>query len=180
MLLVDRIRLMTNYHEIFSTLTNADFNMEEEVILESRPDPLPQPGAEKGAVHEDVAAGRALPDEGERGLVLAVVVDHPVVPYDIFAEHLYPFVGGARPVHPVADNDPDVFPGNPRRLQTVQQRAEEAVFTAVGDGAGDVGDGHRRGELRGRFSLAPDDLRQRPAGWQVHLHRELVSLYLWE
>jgi hypothetical protein len=50
MLLVNRFRVMTNYHDVFSTLTNADFKMEEEVILESRPDPLPQPGGEKGAV----------------------------------------------------------------------------------------------------------------------------------
>ena len=50
LLLVDRFRVMTNHHEIFSTLTNAGFNMEEEVILESRPAPLPQPGREKGAV----------------------------------------------------------------------------------------------------------------------------------
>jgi hypothetical protein len=50
LLLVDRFRLMTNYHEIFSTLTNANFNMEEEVILESQPSPLPQPAREKGAV----------------------------------------------------------------------------------------------------------------------------------
>ena len=50
LLLVDRFRLLTNYHEIFSTLTNANFNMEEEVILESQPSPLPQPAREKGAV----------------------------------------------------------------------------------------------------------------------------------
>jgi hypothetical protein len=50
LLLVDRFRLMTNYHEIFSTLTNADFKMDQEVILESPPDPLPQPAREKGTV----------------------------------------------------------------------------------------------------------------------------------
>jgi uncharacterized membrane protein YfhO len=41
---------MTNYHEIFSTLTNASFKMEEEVILESQPSPLPLPAREKGTV----------------------------------------------------------------------------------------------------------------------------------
>jgi hypothetical protein len=50
LLLVDRFRLLTNYHGIFSTLTNADFKMDQEVILESRPDPLPQPAREKGTV----------------------------------------------------------------------------------------------------------------------------------
>ena len=50
LLLVDRFRLMTNFHEIFSTLTNADFRMNEEVILESRPNPAPQPAPEKGTV----------------------------------------------------------------------------------------------------------------------------------
>jgi len=50
MLLADRFRVMTNYHDIFSTLTNANFNMEEEVILESQPDPWPQPAREKGTV----------------------------------------------------------------------------------------------------------------------------------
>jgi hypothetical protein len=50
LLLVDRFRVMTNYHEIFSTLTNASFHVEEEVILESRPDPAPKPAREKGTV----------------------------------------------------------------------------------------------------------------------------------
>jgi len=50
MLLADRFRVVTNYHEIFSTLTNSSFNMEEEVILESPPDPPPQPAREKGTV----------------------------------------------------------------------------------------------------------------------------------
>jgi hypothetical protein len=49
--LVDHFRLMTNYHEILSTLTNANFDMRDTVILESRPDPAPQPATEKGAVH---------------------------------------------------------------------------------------------------------------------------------
>jgi hypothetical protein len=50
LLLADRFRVMTNYHEIFSTLTNENFKMEEEVILESPPSPLPQPAREKGTV----------------------------------------------------------------------------------------------------------------------------------
>jgi hypothetical protein len=50
LLLVDRFRVMTNYHEIFSTLTNDSFHVEEEVILESQPDPVPQPAPEKGTV----------------------------------------------------------------------------------------------------------------------------------
>jgi hypothetical protein len=50
LLLVDRFRVMTNFHEIFSTLTNADFKMDEEVILESPPDPAPRPARNKGAV----------------------------------------------------------------------------------------------------------------------------------
>jgi len=50
LLLADRFRVMTNYHEIFSTLTNENFKMEEEVILESQPWPLPQPAREKGTV----------------------------------------------------------------------------------------------------------------------------------
>ncbi|MGA3182888.1 MAG: hypothetical protein ABSF38_21415, partial [Verrucomicrobiota bacterium] len=37
--------------EILSTLTNANFDMRDTVILESRPDPAPQPATEKGAVH---------------------------------------------------------------------------------------------------------------------------------
>jgi hypothetical protein len=49
--LVDHFRVMTNYHEILSTLTNANFDMRDTVILESRPDPAPQPATEKGAVH---------------------------------------------------------------------------------------------------------------------------------
>jgi hypothetical protein len=48
--LVNRFRVMTNYHEIFSTLTNRDFNMEQEVILERPPDPIPQPAATNGSV----------------------------------------------------------------------------------------------------------------------------------
>jgi hypothetical protein len=50
LLLVDRFRVMTNYHQIFSTLTNASFHAEEEVILESQPAPAPQPALEKGTV----------------------------------------------------------------------------------------------------------------------------------
>jgi hypothetical protein len=48
--LVDHFRVMTNYHEILSTLTNANFDLHHEVILENQPDPAPQSGAEKGAV----------------------------------------------------------------------------------------------------------------------------------
>ena len=50
LLLVDRFRVMTNFHEVFSTLASADFKMEEEVILESLPNPAPQPAPEKGTV----------------------------------------------------------------------------------------------------------------------------------
>jgi hypothetical protein len=52
LLLVDRFRVMTNYHEIFSTLTNASFHVDQEVILESlpAPAPAPQPDGEKGTV----------------------------------------------------------------------------------------------------------------------------------
>jgi hypothetical protein len=48
LLLVDRFRVMTNHHEIFSALTNDSFHMEQEVILESQPEPPPQPALEKG------------------------------------------------------------------------------------------------------------------------------------
>ncbi len=48
--LVDRFRVMTNYHEIFSALTNASFQAGQEIILESQPEPAPQPDQEKGAV----------------------------------------------------------------------------------------------------------------------------------
>jgi uncharacterized membrane protein YfhO len=50
LMLVDRFRVMTNYHEMFSTLTNVDFPVNEEIILEKQPDPLPQPAPDKGTV----------------------------------------------------------------------------------------------------------------------------------
>ncbi|HXR05969.1 MAG TPA: hypothetical protein VN765_01490, partial [Candidatus Acidoferrum sp.] len=50
LLLVDRFRVMTNYHEIFSTLANESFKMDQEVILESPPTPLPQPARDPGTV----------------------------------------------------------------------------------------------------------------------------------
>jgi hypothetical protein len=50
LLLVDRFRVMTNYQEIFSTLTDVSFHVENEVILESQPDPAPQPAREIGTV----------------------------------------------------------------------------------------------------------------------------------
>ena len=50
LLLVDRYRVMTNSHEMLSTLTNASFHAEEEVILESQPAPAPQPARQKGTV----------------------------------------------------------------------------------------------------------------------------------
>jgi uncharacterized membrane protein YfhO len=50
LLLVDRFRVMTNYHEILPTLTNDSFHADEEVILESQPAPAPQPAREKGTV----------------------------------------------------------------------------------------------------------------------------------
>jgi hypothetical protein len=50
LLLVDRFRVMTNYHEIFSTLTNASFHPADEIILESQPDPAPLPGRERSRV----------------------------------------------------------------------------------------------------------------------------------
>jgi hypothetical protein len=48
--LVDRFRVMTDYHEVFTTLTNASFNVADEVILENPPDPAPQPASDKGTV----------------------------------------------------------------------------------------------------------------------------------
>ncbi|MGA2557387.1 MAG: hypothetical protein ABSG04_14055 [Verrucomicrobiota bacterium] len=50
LLLVDRFRVLTNYHEIFSTLANENFKMDQEVILESPPTPLPQPARDQGTV----------------------------------------------------------------------------------------------------------------------------------
>ncbi|MGD1086301.1 MAG: hypothetical protein ABSA47_16315, partial [Verrucomicrobiota bacterium] len=50
LLLVDHFRLITNYHQIFATLTNSDFKMDQEVILESQPTPLPRPAPQKGTV----------------------------------------------------------------------------------------------------------------------------------
>jgi hypothetical protein len=50
LLLAERFRVLTNCQAIFATLTNAGFNMEEEVILESQPSPLPQPATHKGTV----------------------------------------------------------------------------------------------------------------------------------
>lgn len=50
LMLVDRFRLMTNYHEMFSTLTNANFHIDEEIILENKPEPVPQQAREKGTV----------------------------------------------------------------------------------------------------------------------------------
>lgn len=50
LLLVDHFRVMTNYPEILSALTNVDFDMQREVILESQPFPTPQPATEKGTV----------------------------------------------------------------------------------------------------------------------------------
>ena len=41
---------MTNYHQIFATLTNSNFKMDQEVILESQPSPLPRPATAKGTV----------------------------------------------------------------------------------------------------------------------------------
>jgi len=48
--LVNRYRVMTNYHEIFSTITNNNFNLNEELILESPPNPVPQPASTNGTV----------------------------------------------------------------------------------------------------------------------------------
>jgi len=50
LLLVDRFRVMTNFHEIFSTLTNDSFQVDKEIILESQPEPAPQPAGEMGTV----------------------------------------------------------------------------------------------------------------------------------
>src|ERR1051326_8703606 len=49
-LLVERCRVLTNQDLILSALTSADFNPREVVILESPPDPYPQPALEKGTV----------------------------------------------------------------------------------------------------------------------------------
>jgi hypothetical protein len=75
LLLVDRFRLMTNYHGIFSTLTNADFKMDQEVILESPPDPLPQPAREKGTVRLLESSTDYLQDRSGGGRARAVA-DH--------------------------------------------------------------------------------------------------------
>jgi hypothetical protein len=48
--LVPRCRILTNRNEIFNTLTNAAFNPREEVILESAPQPAPQPANAVGTV----------------------------------------------------------------------------------------------------------------------------------
>ena len=48
--LVDHFRIMSDYHAMFSTLTNASFNVADEVILENQPEPAPQPSDNKGTV----------------------------------------------------------------------------------------------------------------------------------
>ena len=48
-LLVDRFRVMTNYHKIIATLLQTNFPVDKEVILESQPNPAPQAGADKGS-----------------------------------------------------------------------------------------------------------------------------------
>ena len=48
--LVSRCRILTNRNEIFNALTNAAFNPREEVILESAPQPTPQPVNATGTV----------------------------------------------------------------------------------------------------------------------------------
>jgi hypothetical protein len=48
--LVDHFIVMTNYHEILPALTNANFDLHHQVILESQPDPDPQPSATNGTV----------------------------------------------------------------------------------------------------------------------------------
>ena len=108
-------------------------------------------------VDEHIPAGRAGSDKGERARILAVMIEKQVIAEDFFAEHFGPLRGGARPVHPVSDDNLDVFPGNSLRLQPPQKRPEKAVRPAIGHGTGNVGDGHRRGEFS-RLSLAPDDL----------------------
>ncbi len=48
--LIDRFRIITNYHEMFSVLGTTNFPVSEEVILESQPEPAPQLAREKGSV----------------------------------------------------------------------------------------------------------------------------------
>lgn len=50
LLLVNRCRIMTNRYEILSTITNSDFPRRQEVILETPPDPAPQPASDPGTV----------------------------------------------------------------------------------------------------------------------------------
>ena len=79
-------------------LPSAGKPRHEVALHEARGDP--EVGPEKRTVHEDIPAGRALADEGERGERLAVVVDHGIVPEDLLAQNFDPFGLGARPVHP--------------------------------------------------------------------------------
>ena len=50
LLLVGRFRVMTDYHEMFFTLTNQSFDPAREVILEDLPNPLPAPDQPLGTV----------------------------------------------------------------------------------------------------------------------------------
>ncbi len=50
LLLVDNFRILTNRYEILTTITNSSFPRRQEVILETRPDPAPQPATTPGSV----------------------------------------------------------------------------------------------------------------------------------
>jgi hypothetical protein len=67
LLLVNRCRVLTNEYEILSTLTNSDFPRRQEVILETRPDPWPQPATDPGAVQLLAASTGSLSIEATVG-----------------------------------------------------------------------------------------------------------------
>jgi hypothetical protein len=101
LLLVDRFRVMTNFHEIFSTLTNANFDMRQEVILESQPDPLPQPARRKGLVK--------LLDSSTDSLTVEATVDAPTL---LFITDAYSSNWRALPLPGSSQSRYQVMPAN--------------------------------------------------------------------
>jgi hypothetical protein len=65
LLLIDKFRVMTNYREIFPILVNTNFSPDKEIILESPPNPAPQPSAEMGSVRLASSSSDTLTIEAE-------------------------------------------------------------------------------------------------------------------
>ena len=85
------------------------------------------------------------------------MIDDAVVFHNLSAVHRQPLFESAWPVHAVADYEYDIFSSYSRRLYYFQERKEDAVFSLVGNGPGNIGHGNTNRCFVNMLAFRADD-----------------------